>query len=212
MVIAKIVDTIEMIMNNQEIYEEIFKEHVGRLANLDKENKKLMVAFSGVSGSGKTYVAKQIEEKFSGVRINNDDIREIISKKILSKVNLSPEDSQRVLLGYLAFLFEKLLTKNGLLIVDSSIDRKFDLVTEVAKNGGYPLFIVAFNIPRGSLEKRIKERNGEDADMYLTDLDRQIADNRTFRAKNPVDFEINKGTEDEISRLLAEIKNRLDLN
>ncbi len=195
----------------QEVYEEIYKEHKMFLKNLNQKNKKLIVVFSGISGSGKTYIAKIIEEKLKAVRINNDSIRDIIQKKILPTTDLTPQEAQEIMLGYVEYLVNRLPQTNGLLILDSSIDRKYDLVSRIAKEKGYPLFVVALNIPRKEVEKRIVERNGDDAAPFLKNLDRQCDDNRVFREKNPVDFEFDKETETEIVTLLSLIRKKLDL-
>ena len=45
-------------------------------------NKKLLICFVGIPGSGKTYLAKIIEKKFKGIRINSDNLRKVINKNI----------------------------------------------------------------------------------------------------------------------------------
>ena len=58
--------------------EEIYHNHIKTLPNLSTSNGNFMIAFSGTPGCGKTTIAKIIENQFGALRINNDDIRNII--------------------------------------------------------------------------------------------------------------------------------------
>lgn len=60
-------------------FELLHKEHLVNLSNvaLVKSNN-LLITFSGVPGSGKTYWSKKIVEKYKAVWLNMDVVRDII--------------------------------------------------------------------------------------------------------------------------------------
>ena len=113
------------------IFEKIYQRHVTRLKNTAKHNPKLIIAFAGTPGTGKSYLSSALADRFQGILVENDDIREIITELIPS---LQPDERQRLLQEYLkTYLFARLAKlKNGLIILDSSIDRKYDLIKAAA--------------------------------------------------------------------------------
>lgn len=89
-------------MHSQDILNKIFSFHIERLKNLEETNPKILILFSGTTGSGKSFLAKKIEEEFKGIRVNNDDVRNIIRDKIRPE-ELKNLDSQNILEKYLFF-------------------------------------------------------------------------------------------------------------
>ena len=61
------------------IFEKINKRFFPKLKNTNTNNLPFIIAFSGVPGSGKTTISKILEKKYKGVRIDNDELRDIIS-------------------------------------------------------------------------------------------------------------------------------------
>ncbi|MEK6922851.1 MAG: hypothetical protein AABX08_03565 [Nanoarchaeota archaeon] len=51
-----------MVSNN--ILEQIYKKHRIKLENISIKNKKLLICFGAVPGSGKTHIAKILEKRY----------------------------------------------------------------------------------------------------------------------------------------------------
>jgi hypothetical protein len=85
-------------------------------------NPNLAILFSSVPCSGKTHLSKIIEDKYKAIRINKDEIGEIILKLNLTKKTNQKEDLAD---QYIYYLIENLLFKNKLIVLDKSIDRTY---------------------------------------------------------------------------------------
>ena len=79
------------------IFREIYKKHSRFLKNRKvRRNKKLIICFSGIPGSGKTVLAKILEKRYRGVRINSHRIGKIM-QAIGNKIK---KLGRKVYLGY----------------------------------------------------------------------------------------------------------------
>lgn len=143
-------------------YEKIFEEHCQRFLYLEKSNPTLLVMFSGTPGMGKTTVAKKLEERFQGLRINADDVRIILRKYHLR--------DEKLVNSYLVWCMDKLLkiSPNHLIILDRSVDRKYDTCVGLAKKYNCETFLIRMQVERGVVEERIRLR-GVDVENLLRD-------------------------------------------
>ncbi len=186
---------------NEELFEKIFSEHKETIKYFDVPNStKLVIAFSGVPGSGKTTLAKILEEKFKGIRINNDLIRNIIRKEaeITELIQI-----QKLLVEYAKFMRPRLVKSlNKLIILDWNINRSYDLISNYYESRGYKLFIIKMDISKEVIVKRIKERNSENPDPFLERLDEWIKDSVSFASKRNADFIIKEDNEEERTELI----------
>lgn len=142
------------------LFNKIYKIHVRQLKNLLIPHKKLVICFSGIAGSGKTYIAKILEDKYKGVRIRSDDIREIASK-------LGFRDLDKITYSYLDWFFENYKFKNKLIILDRGIDRKWQEIFSLFKKQRYKIFIIRLKVSEKVYERRIIEKFGKLDDNYL---------------------------------------------
>lgn len=147
-------------MNNK-IFDRIYKLHIKQLKNLDIPHKKLAIFFSGIAGSGKTYIAKILENKYQGVRIRSDDVRGIIIKLD------QKADIDEIAYGYLDWFFDNYNFNNKLIILDRGIDRKYSEVIPFFKERGYKIFIIRLNVPEKVYERRIIKKLGKLDDNYI---------------------------------------------
>ena len=90
---------------NDVLFTKIYQQHIKQLKNVFCVNKKLLVCFSGVPGSGKTTLAKKLERKYKGVRINTDDLRDIFDM-------FGIKNREKELDDYLFHFFETAFQKN----------------------------------------------------------------------------------------------------
>jgi predicted kinase len=152
-------------MINEEVFGKIYEQHIKKLKNLDTFNKKGVICFSGIAGFGKTYIAKILEEKYKGVRISNDEIREIISGLI------EEEEIDSLTYSYLRWLIQNYKFRNNLIILDSGIDRRYKERFSLFKEKGYQIFIVRLKVSEAVYERRIIEKFGKLDDNYINRID-----------------------------------------
>ena len=160
--------------------ESIFKHHVRLLKNTRVAHKPLVVCFSGVPGMGKTHIAKILEEKFSGVRISNDEIRTII------KNFASPLGAQWLMQAYLMYFMLSYSAPNKFIILDSSIDRRYAVLLPYLKVKGIPSIVVRLETPYEQVVERLTAREHAGDGVYLKFLDSWYADYDTCGQCCPV--------------------------
>jgi len=152
-------------MTDEAFFNKIYEKHVKQLKNLDVPHKKLVICFSGIAGSGKTYIAKILEDKYKGVRISNDEIREIIFE--FGKV----KDVDPPTYGYLNWLIKNYKFKNNLIILDSGIDRRYRERFSLFKEDGYQIFVIRLKVPESVYENRIIKKLGRLDQNYINRID-----------------------------------------
>jgi adenylate kinase family enzyme len=168
---------------DETLYRRIFERHHARLHHLEVPHPKVVVTFSAIAGSGKTTLAKAIEARYGAVRVSNDHIRRIIDELNLG---LEPVAKQQLLEQYLFKLFEYLAEQpNGLILLDSSIDRKYFEVRDGVTPLGYRVVLIKISLPRRELERRIRVRDKSrtNAEAYLNEFDRWTADHRRLASR-----------------------------
>ena len=169
-------------MDNKElVFEKIYEEHKKYLHNLNVKNGKMLICFAGIPGSGKTTIAKVLEERYKGVRINSHKVGQIIRK--VKKV----EGDRELQNEYQCWILEKKPFENGLIILDSGIERKYEKTFEIAKSKKFKIFIIQLNISKEEAMRRIAEREGVGAENYFTEFDRWEREFENFRAKFKAD-------------------------
>lgn len=196
-------------MDSQDIAKIIFDFHLKRLKNLNVKNNKIMILFSGITGSGKSYLAKKIEERYKGLRINNDDIRDIIRDEVLPLARPKSIDKQNILENYLGYLYGNLPQTNGFLIMDSSIDRKFSVIKDFASKNSYAMFIIRIDLPREMITKQILQRTEKDSAPYISDLNRQIEDHDRAATEFVPDFTIKEEKFNDFDKLFRAIDKKI---
>jgi hypothetical protein len=186
-----------------DILEIIFKEHIKKLKNLKYKKNKLIVCFSAIPGSGKTFIAKKIEKKLKAVRISNDEIRIIIKK-------FYGEDPQDILHKYLRHFFNKYSFNNKMIILDMGIDRNFDLIEDFAKRKKYKVIIVRIVSSMNKIREAIKVRNKKSSEFkkYFKQIPRWIDENERFNKTHKADIVIhNKFEQLDLKALCSIINN-----
>lgn len=194
----------------KETFVKIFESHRKSLKYFDHPNPTpLVITFSGVPGSGKTTIAKLLEEKYKAIRINNDQIRDIVGETLHSK---DVDYIETFIVPYLEKLRpELIMSPNKIIILDSSIDRRYEAVSKFYENAGYKFFIIKLDFPREEIEQRIKNRN-ENFEDYLAKLDDWWQDFENFSQMRKADFVIKIGDKNEINKLLEILDSKISSN
>jgi len=173
------------------ILDSIYEIHKNQLKNLPFPHKKLFICFSGVPGSGKTYVAKKIEERYKAVRVNNDDIREIIRKIVeKSKNNVDVNEIEQLLDKYLINFLNNYTFPNKTIILDSGIERRSDKIKKLAKNLGFKIFLIKMISSRKNCEKGVIKKLGKLDENFMNNISRWIKENKEFNKSHKANFEI----------------------
>src|SRR5215217_8234251 len=112
--------------------DEVDQTYWPMIKNIDTKNPRLMVLFSSPAGTGKSTTAKEIEEQFHGLRLQNDAIRKIIQK---TNPSLTLAERSKITHNYMEYLWEELVSTspNGLWIIDASIDRRYETLATFAE-------------------------------------------------------------------------------
>lgn len=190
----------------EELFQKIYKLHKEQLKYIDFPNKKLIVTFSGCIGSGKTTLAKHIEEEFKGVRTNHDDIREIINNIINPKTDA---EKQQALINYNIYLSNCLSReKNGFVILDASTDREYELLKKFAEKYGYKVFVIRMDLSKNTIVNRINKR-GTNIDEILKVFEINYKDFQNSKDKIPANYVITEENNDDIQALFNEIRSFL---
>ena len=182
---------------------DIYKVHKNELSNLDVAHPKVMICMAGAPGSGKSHLAGYLSERYQGIVLSNDRVRRIIEGL---NPNLSVAQTQPIVQDYLAYFLDKIQdSPNGLLILDSAIDRKYQKVFEEADRRGYKKLVIDFDVPKADLGAaiRAKKPNSED---FMIHLDRWIDEHEHFKKNVTANIVLSQGSSyDEVDTKLQEL-------
>lgn len=175
----------------KEIFNQIYNKHKNKLKYLTNKNEnRLVIAFAGVPGSGKTAISKLLEDKFKAVRINSLDVQNLLedikNEKVYEGVILDKRE-------YIMWLMSKIAREgsNKLIILDKAIDRTYDDVYKWAKENNYHSFVVSLTGDARVFKGRIIKREGDNAVNYLKDFYRQWKEFLDFQEHHKADVIID---------------------
>ncbi len=189
-------------MLSKNIFDKILGEISKELKHVLEENKPIIICFAGIPCSGKTRLAKKIEEKYKGVRISNDNIRKVLGDFIQEK-----EKHEKVLREFLINLLKDYPFKNRFIILDSGIERKFDEVKKVADAAGLKMFVIQVIAPKEEILKRIKKKDPERFEKHPEDIKRWFKEYKEFNKNHKSDFVFR--TDDDLKELYSEIEKNM---
>jgi len=196
------------------IFEKINKRFFPKLKNTNTNNLPFIIAFSGVPGSGKTTISKILEKKYKGVRIDNDELRDIISdfsgnykltkkdKEIIIKIfkfskkiyikemydfSENMIKNEVILYKYQKWFLENYPFKNKLLILDSSIDRKYEMLLKILRKKMFKIFIIKLPFNKEMFLRRERKRN-KDTSFFLKNIGRWKRDYDNLNKNVKVNF------------------------
>jgi tRNA uridine 5-carbamoylmethylation protein Kti12 len=175
-------------MNTKEkMFNEVYINYKNKLSNLDSTNSPLLICFAGVPGSGITTISKRLEEELKGVRINSDDVQNILQvyrgKEFYEGFILEKRE-------FIYWLIREIISEYGnkLVILDKSIDRSYEDIKKLAKELDIPFVVISLETSRKELVKRLNNLYGEYAKNYINDLDGWIKGHEEFKKKYRYDM------------------------
>jgi len=173
------------------IFKKLLEEAKKQIKYKSKTNIKLIICFVGIPGSGKTYLARKIEKRYKGIRINNDALRKIIDKKI-TKIE---KERETILKQFLLKLLENYPFNNELLILDSGIERKYNEVYRISKAKKWKIFIIKMMVPKRLIIKRIKIKDMKRFKQHPEDIGRWFYEYKSFNKRIKADFVFKKNSD-----------------
>ncbi len=158
-------------------HEQIWKNNLKYFRHTEIPHPKILVAFAGIPGSGKTTLATLLEDRFKGTRFKSDDVRDILGSLMPGSSIIERND---IIKSYESYALDKLSQfPNGLLILDSGIDRKYQKISEWATQNNYQRLTIGFEVPRDIAEARLKASKTNYQD-YFKEMDRWIKEHGEF--------------------------------
>lgn len=184
--------------------EQLAESYINTLGNKDHAHPAFVIGFAAVPGSGKTTLATKLEQDLGGMRVNKDELNDLW-QQLDSEY---PTDPQEQLVKTIYYIVASLIRNypNKLVILDSSLDRKYLETKQRLEQMGIKLFVISIEVPKSELERRINERNKEAAQPYLDKLDGWISDHENFLQNFQPDFLFTDNYAELLERLQREIE------
>ena len=164
------------------------------LNNLNYENPRLLVVFSGGNATGKSALSKKVADELHGIVLENDAIKRAILSiwPEIDRTELNPMTWR-----YSMDLYRRLpsLTNNGLVIRDGVIDWYYDRILPIFQGSGYRLFVVQYDIDKETSAELIKKRGDTPTvtvDRLLVQLEDHEIHQRRFRSEYVADIILNE--------------------
>jgi predicted kinase len=165
---------------------EVLSSYVREWKYIDTENSfPLMIMFSGTPGMGKSYISDQIQEHYKALIIKSDQVRRVLRFQGLSSEEKVGNQGRVIDIFYFGYLFPwiKKNAKNRLIVLDSSIDRKFMNLKGYFEKEKIPFIVIRLKSSLEEAKKKVKERES-DYERYFRFFDSWMCDYEAFDKKN----------------------------
>lgn len=130
------------------------------------DNPKVFLIFSGMPGSGKTYLAQKLTKDLQAQYIRHDDIREEVKNLSLDLTKFhTPSVSKLIINDIMAH------DRNKFIILDGSIDHGAERYFEHVKELHALPIIIRFDVPIETIRKRIVARD-DNKEALLAEISR----------------------------------------
>jgi predicted kinase len=149
----------------QDIHKELAEAYLESLTGRDIPHRRACIIFSGVPGSGKTTLTKRLSHDLQAQYIRHDDIRQLARERGLDVASLTISSVSRIVMDVIS---EN--DANGRIVLDSSLDRTWDLFFDYVKQRQVLPIVIRLNVPREVVEARVEARDADDFGK-VSDLD-----------------------------------------
>lgn len=187
------------------------KKYYNLALNYTQKSKPRLIIMSGLSGSGKTTIARKIASKINGIHLRSDAVRKHLAGIKLDEKgtdNLYTDEMSIKTYQALLDIAEMLLKESFTVILDAKFDyQQWRLkAQQIAEKLSIPFHIIHCLADKETLETRLMQRQGDISDATPQLLGQQIQQFENFtEVETP--YVINYETEknDDISDLIKKI-------
>ncbi|EAZ90978.1 bifunctional aminoglycoside phosphotransferase/ATP-binding protein [Crocosphaera chwakensis] len=143
-----------------------------------QQHQGKIILMSGLSGSGKTTIAKYLAQQINGILIRSDAVRKHIGNIPLDETGdseLYSEEMNKKTYETLIYLGEIIVKEGFSVILDAKFDRHQwrETVIEIAKKNNISLTILYCHAPLEILSDRLSNRQGDISDATANLLQQQ---------------------------------------
>lgn len=148
--------------------------------------KRCLLITTGLSGSGKSYVASEVVEHFAAIRLRTDVERKRLFTKDTPTDQLYSHDSVAKVYEHLYSLAELILKAGYIVILDAAYLKQSERLRarQIAEMEGIPFLIVECEAPLSVIEKNITLRVSKGGDFSDATLD--VVENQ-LKTREPLD-------------------------
>lgn len=182
----------------EELLATVFSQHSAQLKHTEIAHAPFCITFSGTPGMGKSFVAKQLEQKYQAVRICTDELRLLAT----NTGSIERKEYEEFIQQYFAYFFKHYTGVNKRFIIDASIDRRYTVLFPFFEKLHIPFAVIRLEVPRDIVVMRIKEREKDNAENYLKFLDKWFTDYQEFEKHYTQYIRFNNQDREAVERLV----------
>ncbi len=131
-----------------------------------KNEKPYLILFDGISGTGKSTIAKILSEKLNTLVFSNDKVRQYLYKTDYIKNSLSPRLISEKLLKEIQYhRIKEAILKGNNCILDANVANNFEEYLKFLKDNNIKFFIIKLKYNRKKVIKRISKRTFDSANF-----------------------------------------------
>ncbi len=168
-----------------------YLQQIKKEARSRRSKKLFVIGFIGVTGVGKSYVAKLISNKLNLYIASNDKIRRFLNDEGIEGVNPQQNLLQEIAESSSKYLFENQISH----IIDADLLKFYKVAKKNANKYGAKFFLIRLYCPERIILDRLKKRKKDDdnfshagEEIYFV---RKQLHKDTNISKEDIFFEIN---------------------
>ncbi len=196
----------------EDVKEYLDEHYIPSLKNLDANNPKLLVTYSGGNAVGKSSLSARIQDELNAVVLENDEVKKWL---IEFDPEMTREDRNIYTWSYTMDLYNRLddLTTNGLIVRDGVTGWYFDRILPIFNRKGYQNFIIALDISPEKRRELIRKRGdkpGVLADRLVELIEEHDVHMKRFAEHYPPDITLHDEDMFDHDKVIKTIKAKLD--
>ena len=186
-------------MNIDEVHQQLAAEYLTAMKNRELPQAAACIIFSGVPGSGKTTLARQLARDLKAQYIRHDDIRELARRHDYDLQKLTVSSISRIVMDTIMSH-----DANKLVVIDASLDRSWPLFFDHTREHEARPVVIRLNILRDVIEERIALRpEGDFGRVANLDIFFEQFENSKQKVKADIELDQTYDYADVLARVRA---------